>query len=328
MKFKTINNILKLSDLMRTTHGASMQEMRTAIQCSERSIYRFIKVMQIIAIPIHQHWDTDGNTNSKRWKIIDSELFSPLASHSDPRTMFLLRLLLEQIEPKEKTSEIAEIRDNLRKNDMLRSLTQERYKYLKTNYTTFKGYKDYSGKESLIATLSESIKNQNAIIITYQSPKNPAPKQYAIHPYSIVSHDNGLYLLAAIPKHEGKVIVLAIERIISIDSNHGEGFTIPESYDPENTFKNTFGITIEEPMNVRVQFDKSAAFYASERIWGQNQTITPAEDDSIIMCFTASGLKEICRWILSFGNHAHALNPIELIEELKKEIQGMDRLYS
>jgi len=320
-----------MTTLMRNPLGATMQEMKANLPCSERSIYRLIKMMTDLDVPVHQSWDIEGNTNSKRWKILESEWKAPFASIPDPRTTLLVKMMLSYVNKNKSdmnSFELKNIQADLKKSDILRSLTQERLKFLKTNYTTFKGYKDYTGKEALISCLSENIQNQTGISITYHSPKNAEPKQYQIHPYTIVSHDNGLYLLAAVPKHDGNVIVLAIERIVSIDQEHAEHFMIPESYDPELKFKNTFGITIEEPMDVLVRFDKEAAFYAGERIWGQNQMISASQDGSIELAFTASGLKEICRWILSYGKHALALKPAKLIEELRQETRGMEDFYS
>lgn len=330
MTLKTIDTILLLANLMLKENGATISDMSTALRCSVRSLYRLIKIMYSFDIPIRQTLDRTGNTNSKRWKIIDSEWWVPIELKSDPRSILVCKLLQTTIATNTRgggTSEITEIHESLRNKDILRTLTADKFKFIKTTYTTFKGYKDYSDKEDILESLSKSIKKQIALTITYQSPKNQSSKQYIIHPYTIVSHDNGLYLLAAIPKHDGRVIVLAIERIISIDNDTGDSFMIPESYDPETYLNEAFGITHENPIPVKVRFDRDSSLYASERIWGKDQIITSNEDGSIIVSFIASGLTEISRWVMSYGSHARVIGPKVLIDEVRKETRGLEAMY-
>lgn len=330
MTLEKIKAIIILTDLMQKEHGATLADMSAALGCSVRSLHRLIKIMLSYNIPLHQTWDKSGNTNSKRWKIIISEWVSPIEVKPDPRITLLFRLLVETVSEKTENLGIGESggkHKRLQKKDILRNLTQERFKFIKTNYTTFKGYKDYSEKEDLLVTLSENVQKQIAITISYQSPKNQNPKQYVIHPYTIVSHDNGLYLLAAVPKHDGRVIVLAVERIISIDEVSDSHFMIPDSYDPDKFLSESFGITPEAPIRVEVCFDQESSFYAAERVWGKDQQVISQEDGSITVSFLASGVKEIARWVLSYGCHARVLGPGELVNEIRKETRGLEAMY-
>jgi proteasome accessory factor B len=76
-----------------------------------------------------------------------------------------------------------------------------------------------------------------------------------------------------------------------------------------------------------VHFTASAAFYARERVWGQEQTVEEEADGSIILSFTAAGLTEIKRWALSFGSAARVIEPENLAATIAAEAEALAATY-
>ena len=121
--------------------------------------------------------------------------------------------------------------------------------------------------------------------------------------------------------------MLAIERIEKIAHHADRSFTLKDGYDPEEYLGASFGIIVEDPVRVRVRFTADAAFYARERVWGQEQTVEEEADGGIILSFTASGLMEIKRWALSFGSAARVLEPENLAASVAAEAEALAAVY-
>ena len=65
-----------------------------------------------------------------------------------------------------------------------------------------------------------------------------------------------------------------------------------------------------------------------ERCWHESQQLDEHSDGSTILHMTVSGLNEVKRWVLGFGCHAEVLAPVELRQEIQKEITTMLDNYS
>jgi len=206
------------------------------------------------------------------------------------------------------------------------TLLHDRTKRIATTMYSFKGSISYEGKEEIIDALCACIESNVRATVTYQSAKAKEPKQYDIDPYTLVDHGNALYLIVGITKHDGDIRILAVDRIKKLDKTEMI-FTIPESFDPEQYLNPSFGIFVEEPIQVRVRFNQEVAVYARERTWGQDQTVVDLEDGAIELSFTAAGFEEIVRWVLSFGKGARVLESETLVERVKEELKGAIQCY-
>lgn len=199
------------------------------------------------------------------------------------------------------------------------TLLHDRVRRIPATVYSFKGSVSYEGKEEIIDTLCECIESRTRATVSYQSAKAKEPKAYDIDPYTLVDHGNALYVIVAVPKHEGNIRILAVDRIRKL-ARTDETFTIPEAFDPEQYLNPSFGIFIEEPMRVRVRFSPESAVYARERTWGQDQAVTDLAEGAIELAFTAAGFEEIVRWALSFGKGARVLEPEPLVERVREEL--------
>lgn len=145
-------------------------------------------------------------------------------------------------------------------------------------------------------------------------------KTYDIHPLTIMEYDNGLYVIAAVPKHGQDIRVLAVDRIRVLAAKK-DRFTPPEHYDPRALLAESFGIVIEQPIGVALRFTAKAAPYIRERIWANNQKIEEETDGSVTLRFRAAGTEEIKRWVLSLGAEVRVLEPPELRDLVRAEAE-------
>ncbi len=201
------------------------------------------------------------------------------------------------------------------------TILHDKVRPVQSTVYTFKGSISYEGKEDIIDLLCSCIEERARAAVTYRSPSSAEDKTCDIEPLTLVDHGNTLYVIVAIPKHNRNIRILAVDRIKKLVKT-GEVFEIPDGFDPHAYLTPSFGITVEEPLNVQIRFTAEAAFYIRERVWGQNQSIQECEDGSIILSFSASGIKEIAAWALSWGKGARVLEPDILAVRVRDELAG------
>ncbi|HRW25370.1 MAG TPA: WYL domain-containing protein [Spirochaetia bacterium] len=200
------------------------------------------------------------------------------------------------------------------------TLLHDKVKRIATTLYSFKGAVSYEGKEDIIDTLCACIEARSRATVTYRAAQAKEPKSYDIDPYTLVDHGNALYVIVGIPKHDGSIRILAVDRILSL-AKTAVGFTVPEGFDPERYLDPSFGIFIEEAMRVRVRFSPDAAPYARERVWGKDQEVLELPGGSVELSFSAAGFEELTRWALSFGKGARVLEPERLVERVRQELR-------
>ena len=293
----------------------SIQEICSALNCQRTTFYRYQTKLSAYGILFYEKEDYNGNTNSKRWYIDANEYTRGIPVRFDHTERMMLRTILGRTRIFDKTKLKGRM-DGLRAK-LNAALLHDRVKPISTTLYSFKGSISYEGKEEIIERLCVSIEERRKAIVTYKSIKAIEPKTYDIEPITLVDHNNALYVIVSVPKHNRDIRILAVERISDLVETETI-FEIPDGFDPEAYLNPSFGITVEEPMKVKIRFTGDAAFYARERTWGQDQSIEETED-GIILSFTAAGFTEITAWVLSWGRNARVLEPESLAKKVDEE---------
>lgn len=324
MRIDMERKVLLAIELMQRPSGASIAELMRHLECSRKTVYQVLGEMEERNIPLYDSKDIRGNTSSKRWSIREDWL-SPRPLILEPNEQVILNLALRRFRFFESASTrkaLREIADRISE-----SFSGNRKRDFITTYSSLKRAKSYEHKRDVVDALFTCVDKKKRARITYTAAQTGATKTYEIDPYTIVDHDNALYAIAGIPSHDGDIRVLAVERISAIETAGLPRFTVPEGYDPETYLSDSFGIIVEESVQVRALFAPGSALYATERVWGKNQESVQNEDGSVLVSFSASGLVELTRWALSWGGNVKILEPPELVEAVAKEVHRASALY-
>lgn len=324
MRIDAETSLFDIIDLMRRPQGASVQEICSSLGCQRTTFYRYQNKLETYGIPYYGKDDYNGNTSSKRWYIDEDEYKRTIPVRLDHVERMMLRTILGRTRVFDSTR--LKPRMEALRSKLNSTLLHDKTKRIATTLYSFKGSISYEGKEEIIDTLCSCIESRIRATVAYQAAKAKEPKAYDIEPYTLVDHGNALYVIVAVPKHEGNIRILAVDRIKQLEKTDIR-FTIPETFDPEQYLNPSFGIFVEEPMRVRVRFSPESAVYARERTWGQEQTTVELDDGTLELCFTAAGFEEIVRWVLSFGKGARVLEPEKLVERVRDELDGAKKEY-
>ena len=100
-------------------------------------------------------------------------------------------------------------------------------------------------------------------------------------------------------------------------------------HDAEKFFRNTFGLFVGKgrAFRFRVRFAPEVSDEIREMVWHPQQKIETGSGGEAILELPAESLREARRFILAYGQHATALSPPELVEDLRTELSAMAQLY-
>jgi len=165
-----------------------------------------------------------------------------------------------------------------------------------------------------------AVLSRNKIKIDYNS-LNSGKYTRIVRPYHTLQYKQDLYLIGfcELKKEIRDFKISRIENYEVLD----EKFSKDESFDPEKFMENCFGIYKDNEYDVKLKILHPMSQIIKEKIWVKNQVITESDNRSIIFKARMRGLTEIKTWILGMGSNVIVLEPQEIIEEIKNEINKM-----
>jgi predicted DNA-binding transcriptional regulator YafY len=167
----------------------------------------------------------------------------------------------------------------------------------------------------------------NSLRIAYRSPYAGEETERTILPLRLL-HYMGNWHLIAFCSLKGELRDFALSRIRRIEQTD-QAVRLPDGVQAIDDFiDRSFGLlgggTSTE---VHLRFSPDVAEWISEQVWHKSQEMVKREDGSIELSFPVSDFREVKREILKYGAEVEVLSPVELREEVKKEIEKMKEVY-
>jgi predicted DNA-binding transcriptional regulator YafY len=324
-------DILKAVDLISRPDGASIDELAARLDVSRRTAYRVIETLEELNFPLYEDiCDLDGR---KRWRF-DDRYLKKLPNLAVPELGLTLAELvalsflrgggrLFKGTDVEKNIESAFVKlDAFVPGNLAKQLDKVRTLFAAAGRFT----KNYSDKETVIEALTDAMFRQRTALVEYHAFGDDRVKHFKIDPLRFFERDGGLYVFVNTTSF-GEIRILAVERIVRLTITD-QPFAVPEDFDPDAILQSSFNLTPDDPLTVRVRFSAGQARYVRERRWAPGQTITEAEDGSVILEMKTSGRWDVKRWVLAFGADAEVLEPADLREEIAAELRATAEAYS
>jgi len=192
-------------------------------------------------------------------------------------------------------------------------------------YCTPGAPKNYAAHDDALNEIVTSLLNENKLRVRYRKP-GQEPSSDTLHPYTLVIHNNALYLIAYSEKAR-EPHTYAVERIVEASWLKGTLFTYPEDYDPGAFLHSAFGITVGKPVRIMLRVRPEVLTFFEQRLWHESQKIEIKGKHALVhleVPLTA----EFTSWLLSFGDKVEVLEPILLRQQLKSVALGLFSLYS
>jgi predicted DNA-binding transcriptional regulator YafY len=175
--------------------------------------------------------------------------------------------------------------------------------------------KDHTDQSEIIDDIITCLLHQNPAQ-TFYARIGSRIKTYTLHPYTLVTFRQGLYLFAW--DVEAKQIkTFAVERFHKFNRDRKNHFNIPIDYKPQDIIKDSFGIIKGSALStVKLRFSKRAAPYIQERTWHHSQILEPASQSEIILTLNVGIAYELKQWVLGFGSDVTVLEPASLANDI------------
>lgn len=196
------------------------------------------------------------------------------------------------------------------------------------------GQKDYAGNPELgerLERILEAMLECQSVQLSYLShqrrQQGHPPRALLVHPLGLVFYRDGLYFIVDVvpssPEIGGERLLLALDRIQGIERLGPAGaFEVPDDFDAVRFFRGAFGIF---PQGVERQFvirvDAAKAPWLLERRLHHSQRVEEQGDGSLLLRLHLASEVEIVDWVISMGEHAELLEPVELRAKLRERLQ-------
>lgn len=318
-KEENISTLLRLfRKLLETPQGLSKKELADEAGCTVRTVERTLERLQELLTPIEERTVEHGR---KIYRI-------PPGSHQIAFTISEIAAVCTSrrfLEPMQGTELWESMESVLSKMEMC--LGQPLAHILEASAgiepTTF-GWGDYRESAKIIDILNAAAKAKRRVEILHQSCEEDKPMLKKVDPYGIVSHEGSLYLIGYSHKSQG-IRQWKIDRMSAATALR-EKFQPPPDFNLSEYIDGLgFGIYKESEdlptHRVRIRFRSYFAQIVQEKRWHASQNIIHESDGSVILEMELSELRILKRWVMGFGRHAEVLEPTELKEMVKKELE-------
>ena len=149
---------------------------------------------------------------------------------------------------------------------------------------------------------------------------------YLLHPYTLVTFRQGLYLFAYDCK-AGQVKTFAVDRFTELVRRRQEKFEFPTGWKPEAHVANAFGIISGQAHQIRLAFAERVSTYIKERTWHPSQTYRTLPDGRLELTMNVANTVELRTWILGFGRDVEVMEPTGLRDEIAHTIRQAIQQY-
>jgi predicted DNA-binding transcriptional regulator YafY len=174
---------------------------------------------------------------------------------------------------------------------------------------------------------AEALFDERALHITYHSPHTNATTSRTIRPLHLM-HYMGSWHLLAWCTHRGQIRDFALARIQEIASS-AETITLPADLPPiKELTRRHFGIMQgEETAMVTLRFSARIAPWIAEQIWHPQQQTESTPNGGLLLTFPAADFRELVGIVLSHGAEVRVIEPVELKNLVREEIDRMGKMY-
>jgi len=180
----------------------------------------------------------------------------------------------------------------------------------------------------VLKLLMEAVRDHCRIRIGYWTASRDEENDRIVDPYHVFN-DNGQFYLVGYCHYRDALRTFATSRIRALEVTDAQ-FDAPADFDLESFLKHSFGVIRNEGEalhDVVLRFRADAVRYLTERRWHRSQTSDIEPDGGLILRFKLGDLREVGRFVLSWGGDCEVLEPLALRRRVADESSRTAKLY-
>jgi predicted DNA-binding transcriptional regulator YafY len=307
--------LLSLILLLQSRPTWKAAELAAELRVSERTIHRYMSMLEEMGIPIYSERGPYGGFSLVRGYRLPPLLFSAEEASVLYMGANLVRDVWGQSYHDAVTSVTAKL-DNVLP-DALRQKVALAQQSLVVGGPSARDARPW---EPVLHTLRQCIGGRCCVRIRYRNLKREDSER-TVEPYAL-AYQMGQWYLVAYCRLREELRTFRVDRIQRAQQTE-ECFDVPADFDVRAYMRRTM---FEPSTDVVVRFAPSFADIIREdrAPWMQ---VTDQDDGSILVRFGVSTLEWVVGWVLSYGGVAKVLEPPELVERVRTAAKGALQQY-
>lgn len=188
-------------------------------------------------------------------------------------------------------------------------------------------WNEYAPVEGLVfQKVTKALLENRVLEFSYTSPRDQQPNRRTVEPHHL-QHYMGSWTMIGFCRLRNDWRKFMLSRMTELTLT--KDIFKPQSKSTwQNQLEGGFGIFQGGELTpVKLRFNPFRAAWIREQIWHPQQAITELPDGSLDMAFPVYKFHEVKMKILQFGGDVEVLEPLELREEIRKEIEKMGGIY-
>ncbi|ORJ60531.1 helix-turn-helix transcriptional regulator [Geothermobacter hydrogeniphilus] len=182
--------------------------------------------------------------------------------------------------------------------------------------------------EQVLDVITEALFRDRCFSGNYRAAVDNREKKLLFHPLGLVFSDAVIYLVARIDGYED-VRHFALHRFVTTERLE-QPVERPAGFDLDRHIRaGRFEWPIEEGKTIRLRarFAAEISRHLEERRLSEDQTITAAKDDRILLEATVLDSHQLRWWLLGFGDQVEVLGPAALRREFREIAGRLSQIY-
>ena len=180
---------------------------------------------------------------------------------------------------------------------------------------------------SVFQELMLAIRNRESVVLKYFSGQKAVVVDKPSDPYYLLNFKDNWYLVAYCHEKQDFRDFLC-SRILAVEHTNTTFLPDPDFSLEQHKRESQLFAADAPPVEIVAEFDKYAAHWIRLKKVHPSQKVLERSDGSLEVSFQVSSMENIMRWILSFGEHARILAPLELQERVRRAVCRMNYLYN
>ena len=161
---------------------------------------------------------------------------------------------------------------------------------------------------------------------SYRPRDSRVYKDYSVNPLSLVFKDGLGYLVCTLFKFSD-IKQLSLHRFRAAEITDEE-HTVPDEFSlDEYIASGAFNYSDGEQIDLRILLHPSLVRFVEELPLSKGQKLTEQDDGRTLVEATVAGGDELRWWLLSHGSGVEVLEPVDLREQIRKEVRELAVMY-
>lgn len=166
--------------------------------------------------------------------------------------------------------------------------------------------------QKYLSTIISSMRDSLKLEFTYHSYWRDKEDTILLEPYFVKVSKQRWYVIGPSDVHPGDPHIYALDRVISIRPTN-QKYRYPKSFDPEDFFRNSFGIfhSGETPMNIKLKVSRNQRKYIKSLPLHSSQQLLEETEDYSVFGYRMCPDVDLVQEIAGKGAEYEVLEPLE-----------------